>query len=246
MKAGTYTVEAAIEESHWWFFGRRRLFARELAQLAVPQDAQVLDIGTSTGSNLRMLSDLGFKYVAGVDVSDDAIRYCAGKGFGYVKKGDVCALPFDDGIFDVVLATDIIEHVDDDDLALAEIARVLKPGGRVLITVPAFGSLWGLQDEVALHKRRYRIMPLLKQLKRVGLKPLRRYYFNYLLFGPIWLARQLIRILRVRVDSENEINTPALNQILKAIFLLDTLTAPTLRMPFGVSILVMAEAGARG
>jgi SAM-dependent methyltransferase len=246
MEAGTYSVEAAIEESHWWFVGRRRLFARELTQLAVPQDARVLDIGTSTGSNLRMLSDLGFKYVTGVDVSDDAIRYCARKGLGHVKKGNVCALPFDDGSFDVVLATDIIEHVDDDDLALAEIARVLKPGGRVLITVPAFGSLWGLQDEVALHKRRYRIVPLLEQLKRVGLKPLRRYYFNYLLFGPIWLARQLIRILRVRVDSEGEINTPALNRILQGIFLLDTLTAPTLRMPFGVSILIMAEAGARG
>ena len=241
MEIGAYTVEAAIEESHWWFVGRRRLFARELTRLTIPQESLVLDIGTGTGSNLRMLSDLGFNYVTGVDTSDDAIRYCAEKGFGHVQKGNVCALPFDDGSFDVVLATDIIEHVDDDDLALAEIARVLKPGGRVLITVPAFRSLWGLQDEVALHKRRYRMMPLLEQLKRVELMPLRGYYFKYLLFGPIWLARQLIRVLRVHFDSEGEINTPALNRILEGIFLLDTLTAPMLRIPFGVSILVMAE-----
>jgi ubiquinone/menaquinone biosynthesis C-methylase UbiE len=92
-----------------------------------------------------MLSDLGFKHVTGVDMSDDAIRFCAEKGLGHVEK-----LPFDNVSFDVVLATDIIEHVDDDNRALAEIARVLRPGGKVLITVPAFQALWGLQDEVAL------------------------------------------------------------------------------------------------
>jgi SAM-dependent methyltransferase len=125
-----------------------------------------------------MLSDLGFKHVTGVDMSDDAIRFCAGKGLGHVEKGNVCSLPFDNVSFDVVLATDIIEHVDDDDRALAEIAGVLRPGGKVLIKVPAFRSLWGLQDEVAFHKRRYRMLPLLGQLKPVGLAPPRRYYFE--------------------------------------------------------------------
>jgi hypothetical protein len=89
------------------------------------------------------------------------------------------------------------------------------------------------------------MLPLMAQLKRVGLAPLRRYYFNYLLFVPIWLAHQLIRIFRVRLDSEGEINTPFLNRILGTIFLLDTLTAPMLRIPFGVSILVTAEASAK-
>jgi ubiquinone/menaquinone biosynthesis C-methylase UbiE len=146
MEAETYTAEAAAEPTHWWFVGRRRLFGRELVRQAVAIDARVLDIGTSTGANLRMLRDLGFHQVTGLDKSDDAIRFCDEKGLGHVEKGDVCALPFPDSNFDLVLATDIIEHVDDDDRALMEIARVLKPGGRLLVTAPAFQSLWGLQD----------------------------------------------------------------------------------------------------
>lgn len=241
MKAGTYAVEAAIEATHWWFVGRRRLFAREITRLAIPLDDRVLDIGTSTGANLRMLMELGFRHVRGLDMSDEAIRYCAQKGLGRVDKGDVCALPFPDASFDLILATDIIEHVDGDDLALAEISRILRPGGRVLITVPAFQSLWGLQDEVSLHKRRYRKSRFLAKLTRTSLIPIRQYYFNYLLFGPIWIARQLIRVFRIRLESEGQINTPVLNRVLRTIFTFDTLTAAILRVPFGVSILVMAE-----
>jgi SAM-dependent methyltransferase len=241
MDAGVYAVEASIEATHWWFVGRRRLFARELSRLALAREAKILDIGTGTGANLRMLAELGFRDVAGVDASDEAIRFCAEKGLGKVEKGDVCALPFADGSFDLALATDIIEHVDDDRRALAEIFRVLKPGGAALITTPAFPSLWGLQDEVSHHKRRYRVGGLLSKLRQSRLLPLRCYHFNFLLFAPIWLARRLIGALRLRLESEAQVNTPALNSILSAIFAIDTLTAPWLRMPFGVSILVMAE-----
>jgi SAM-dependent methyltransferase len=241
MRATTYAVEAVIEESHWWFVGRRRLFRRELMRADASPDARTLDVGTSTGSNLRVLRDLGYTRVAGVDVSADAIRFCESKGFGPVRHGDVCALPFGDESFDLVLATDVIEHVEDDAVALAEIVRVLAPGGKVLITVPAFQSLWGLQDEVSLHKRRYRLRPLLDLVRRSGLQPCRAYHFNYLLFAPIWLARRVIRAARVDLRSEGEVNTPALNRILSAVFTVDVSTAPIVRPPFGVSILVLAR-----
>lgn len=241
MRTATYAVEAEVEETHWWFVGRRRLFGRELTRAGIVRDARILDVGTSTGSNLRLLRDIGFTRVTGLDVSLEAIRFCESKGFGPVQQGSVCALPFPDASFDLVLATDIIEHVDDDVLALTEIARVLAPLGRVLITVPAFPSLWGLQDEVSLHKRRYRLRPLLDLVRRVGLRPCEAFHFNYLLFAPIWLARQIIRIAKVDLRSEGEVNTPALNLLLTAIFGADVWSARLLRPPFGVSVFLVAE-----
>lgn len=241
MRSPAYAVEAVVEETHWWFVGRRRLFRRELERADIPPGATILDVGTSTGANLRLLRNLGYARVTGLDVSPDAIRFCESKGLGPVHQGDVCAIPFPDGHFDLVLATDVIEHVEDEPRALAEIRRVLAPGGRVLLTVPAFQSLWGLQDEVALHQRRYRRGPLVDLVRRAGLQPRRAFYFNYLLFGPIWLARRVMRAARIRVRSEGEVNTLALNVLLTAIFTLDVWSAPVVRPPFGVSILVLAD-----
>lgn len=241
MEPTAYAIEARIEATHWWFLGRRRLFAREIRAQQLPAVPRILDIGTSTGTNLRMLRELGQRDVTGLDVNDDAIRYCEDKQLGQVRKGNICALPFEPATFDLVLATDVLEHVDDDLLALSEISRVLAPGGKALITVPAFPALWGLQDDVSLHKRRYRLRALLAKIEYAGFKPIKSYYFNYLLFGPIWLARKLMRWLHLRSESEAAINTPTLNKMLSALFTLDVWTAPMLRPPFGVSILVLAE-----
>ena len=244
MDAGAYQIEAEIEATHWWFVGRRRLFAAEIGQIGLDRDAAVLDIGTSTGTNLRMLRALGFGNVQGLDLSDDAIRFCAEKGFPAVRKGDVRDMPFAANLFDLVLATDVIEHVDDDAKAVTEIARVLKPGGAALITVPAFRRLWGLQDEVAKHKRRYRKSELLELVAKTGLRIERQYYFNYLLFLPIWLGRRLIGLFRPALKSEAEVNSPFVNRLLSIIFAADTMTAPALRVPFGVSALVLARKAA--
>lgn len=241
MDSAIYAVEAAIEESHWWFVGRRKLFGREITALRLKQSACVADVGTGTGMGLRMLRDLGFSDVRGVDMSDEAIRYCAQKGLGAVEKGSACELPFADATVDLVCATDVIEHVDDDNLALREITRVLKPGACVLITVPAFMSLWGQHDENAHHKRRYQMRPLLAQIRAAGLVPARSYYFNYLLFVPIWTVRQIVRFFGIKLGSENEVNSPLINRVLTEVFRFDCGTAPYVRMPFGVSALIVAR-----
>jgi len=241
MDLAVYAAEADAEETHWWFVGRRRLFGCEIAGLGLSKDAAILDIGTSTGTNLRMLAELGYRRVVGLDLSDEAIRFCADKGLGAVYRGDVCDLPFEDESLDLVLATDIIEHVEDDRLAVSEIARGLAPGGRAVITVPAFQSLWGLQDEVAHHLRRYRLPALKTLIEAAGLRPIRSFYFNYFLFLPIWLARQILRIFEIRVSSESQINTALLNRFFTRVFDLDVRTAPWLAPPFGVSIFVLAQ-----
>jgi SAM-dependent methyltransferase len=246
MDLAAYAVEAEVEATHWWFVGRRRLFGREIAGLGLSKDAAVLDVGTSTGTNLRMLAELGYRRVVGLDLSDEAIRFCAEKGLGLVRPGDICDLPFEDASLDLVLATDIIEHVEDDGRALSEIARVLVPGGHALITVPAFESLWGLQDEVSHHLRRYRLPSLRGAVRAAGLHPGRCFYFNYLLFGPIWLARQILRVFQIKVSSESQVNTVLLNRLLARIFDFDVRTARWLAPPFGVSIFMLAEKPSKG
>lgn len=240
MDLATYAVEAEIERDHWWFVGRRRLFSSVIGGLGLDRAADILDIGTSTGTNLRMLRELGFGRVTGLDSSEVAVKFCSDKGLGSVELGDACNLPFADNRFDLVLATDVIEHVDDV-AALGEIARVLAPGGSVLISVPTFMALWGLQDDVAHHKRRYLMGEVTERVQRAGLSIERSYYFNFLLFVPIWAARKIIRLMGVKLSSENQVNSPVINSILGAIFSADIALAPRLKMPFGVSALVLAR-----
>ena len=241
MKAATYDVEATTEATHWWFVGRRVLFDRMIERLGVSNQARVLDVGTSTGGNLRMLRNAGFTRVEGLEISDDAIRWCEAKGLGPVRQGDVCDMPFDDESFDLVIATDIVEHVDDDRKALSEIYRVLKPGSHAIITVPAFKLLWGLEDEASDHKRRYRGPEVRELIAAAGLICEESFYFNYILFLPILLTRRLMRRIRHTKRNEAEINSPLINWILEAIFRIDVATAPIIRPPFGVSYLVFAR-----
>lgn len=241
MQESVYAVDARLERDHWWYVGRRKLFADLIRQLNVDCGEPVLDIGTSSGTNLRLLRDLGFSDVTGLDFSEEAIRFCSEAGLGQVRRGDITEMPFQNDQFSLVLATDIIEHVDDDAKALREVARVLKPGRTALITVPAFPSLWGFQDDVSLHKRRYRMRPLIERIQSAGLQPRQSFHFNYLLFGPIWSARQVMKVWRHGYRSESEVNNPLMNRILTAIFGWDVKLAPRFAPPFGVSILVTAQ-----
>lgn len=243
MDPSVHRHEHAVEATHWWFVGRRRLFAAVLAELALPPEARILDAGSSTGTNLRLLRELGYRHVAGLDRSPEAARFCHAKSLGPVLCGDLRALPFASDALDLVLATDIVEHVDDDARAVREVARVLRPGGAALLTVPAFPALWGRQDEVSHHRRRYRRGELEAVVGRTGLHIAERFYFNYLLLPPIWAARRVMAALRIRPESENEVNTPLLNRLLLGLFTLDVRTARRLRPPAGVSLLLLCKKG---
>jgi SAM-dependent methyltransferase len=241
MEASSYTFEDQVEADHWWFRGRRALFGSVLKQIPVRPDSRVLDAGTSSGTNLRLLRDLRFIDYRGLEISEEAITICARKGLGPIERGDICSIPFPNGRFDFVFATDVIEHVDRDDLALAEIARVLAPGGHCLVTVPAFPSLWGHQDVVSHHRRRYRAKPLLALIRQARLEPVVVYHFNYLLFLPIWCARRIMGAVLKQPTNENRVNTPWLNRLLEVLFRLDVATAPIIRPGFGTSLLVLCR-----
>jgi len=242
VEESVYEVDARIEQEHWWHLGRRKLFGRVIGELGAARTAPVLDIGTSAGTNLRLLRDVGFTDVTGLDFNEEAVRWCAEKGLGAVRLGSVTSIPFEDASFSLILATDIVEHVDDDTLALSEIRRVLRPGAAALITVPAFPSLWGLQDEVSHHRRRYRLGGLLERIRGAGLEIERSFHFNYLLFAPIWAARQVLKRWRpTSFKSEGTYNSPLINKMLGAVFDFDVATAQQVSPPFGVSILAVAR-----
>ena len=241
MEPSVYERESQLEADHWWFAGRRHLFRKEVEALRLARDSHILDVGSGTGTNLRLLRDMGFSNIVGLDSNPLARRFCSEKGLGEVQDGDIRRLPFPTGSFDMVLATDVVEHVEEHDQALAEICRVLKPGGTALLTVPAFMSLWGFQDKVAHHVRRYRQGPFVRMVEAGGLKVAKSYYFNFVLFAPIWLARQVVKIIRPNIQSENDVNNPWLNALLTRIFRADTAAARWVKPPFGVSLLVIAS-----
>jgi SAM-dependent methyltransferase len=235
-----YEAEHENERSHWWFVERRRMIGRIIGKLELDTNAKILDVGTSTGTNLRLLNTLGFRNVVGVEPDPNAGEFARRKTGATVVSADCNNLPFGTAEFDCVLATDVLEHIEDDARAVREIVRVLRPGGHLIVTVPAFMALWGSQDELSHHKRRYKRSNALDLMSTNGLQVSSSWYFNFLLFPAIFLARKILKRTNTEFRSEGDLNTPSVNYILGLIFRLDCLVAPVLKVPFGVSVCLIS------
>lgn len=233
--------ESKIQKTHWWFAGRRFLFGNIIRQLGLQTSSKVLDLGSGSGTNLSMLRSLNFNNIHGLDISPAAVKLCRERGFANVTIGNICETGLPSNHFDLVLATDVIEHVEDDRAALREISRLLKNGKSALIAVPSFPSLWGLQDQVSFHCRRYCRGELMDKITSVGLKKRRHRYFNFCLCLPIWVFRLLLKRHPLGLKTENQINTPLLNRILTTIFFGDIFLTERIAVPFGVSEYCLAE-----
>jgi SAM-dependent methyltransferase len=243
MDEGFYPAYFELEGRHWWFLGRRRLFLALLEQRVPHQarPARILDFGCGTGAWLGDLERFGT--VSAVDADPSAVAFCHERGRAEVTLVPPgAALPFPDGAFDVVTALDVIEHIDDDVSALAELRRVLRPGGLLLVAVPAFMFLWGVQDEVSHHHRRYTAGSLRRALSAAGLRVDRTSYFNTALFPPIALVRVGRRLLRAPSSrqSDFELGPAWLNRTLAAVFGAEAGILARRDLPFGVSLLALA------
>src|ERR1043165_2981188 len=243
MKEHTYPIMFRVEQSHWWYTGRRQILASfldDICRRVTDRRPRILDVGCGTGANLLMLSKYGD--AEGVDVSEDALSFCHERGLKQVKLGAAEALPYDDGTFDLVPALDVVEPLDDDLAGLREMRRVLRPGGRVLLFVPTFMFLWGLQDDVSHHRRRYRLPELRRVLEQAGFQIERATYANITFFLPILLVRKLMRLTGIKSESENNINVPAFNGVLGRLFGAEGWFLRRMNLPFGVSGLCVAKA----
>jgi SAM-dependent methyltransferase len=166
------------EERHWWYRGRLRIVRQEVERLCLPRGARILDAGCGSGRVLDELAQFGD--VTGVDLSRSAVAAAWARGHS-VARARVEELPFADRSFDLVTCLDVIEHTPDDLRALRELARVTRPGGYLLLTAPAYQSLWSAHDVRNEHYRRYRRGRLREVAADAGWQLVHDTHFNSLL-----------------------------------------------------------------
>jgi SAM-dependent methyltransferase len=240
MERAVYLRMAEVEEEHWWFVARRRILGDLLERLVeLPQPARVLEAGCGTGGNLGMLSRFGA--VRAFEPDEGARSHARSKGAFDVRDGRLPdAVPFEPDDFDLVAALDILEHLDDDAASLAALAHRLRPGGWLLITVPAFGFLWSQHDESHHHKRRYRKDELVARIKAAGLIPVRVSYYNSLLF-PLIAGVRLLRNLLGRQGDDEALPPRAINRFLAGVFASERHLIGRVPLPLGVSLVALAR-----
>jgi SAM-dependent methyltransferase len=246
MQEHTYAIMYEVEGAHWWFAGRRRIIesflARVVPTLPAARDNErprILDVGCGTGANLEMLARFGA--AEGVDVAREALAFCRARGLTGVREGTAEALPYAGASFDLVTALDVVEHLDDDVAGLSEMRRVLKVGGCALLFVPAFQWLWGVQDDVSNHRRRYTLPRLRAAVAAAGLRVERATYANITFLAPILLARLVMRATGARSASENNINVAALNGLFGRVLGAERHLLARLNLPVGVSAICVAR-----
>jgi SAM-dependent methyltransferase len=244
MEKDFYPAYYALEGTHWWFVGRRRILLTllEAALAGRPRPLDILDFGCGTGAFLEHLGRFGT--VSGVDGDPDAVRFCHERGRGEVQHVAAAEpLPFADESFDLVTTLDVIEHIEDDVNAFRELRRVMRPGGLLLVAVPAFMFLWGDQDEISHHFRRYTAPTLRRSLQAGGFEVAKTSYFNTWLFAPIAVMRVVRRALRAPDVSRTDfdVGPRSLNSALGALFGSEARLVARRRLPFGVSLLALAR-----
>lgn len=235
----------AIEETHWWYRGRRALVRAALDRWApARRPLRLLDLASATGMSFRFLADYG--EIRGIDISDETIRLCAQRGITRLVKGDAMRLPFAAGAFDVALALDAFEHFDDDVQAMREVLRVLRPGGVLVATVPAFMALWSPHDEAYHHRRRYRRPLLRARLREAGFELLRTSYSSMALFLPVLALRRWRRLRGPPAGGEPAsdfaVPFPApVEWLAGAVTRAEVAVEKRVDLPFGVSLLAVAR-----
>ena len=245
MEQQAYRQQFELEDGHWWFAGRRAVIWALARRGGVTTGARVLDAGCGTGRNLLEFAALG--PVTGVDAAPEAVDFCRRRGVGDVALGRLEQLDLPDGAFDLVLATDVLEHLRDDRAAMRELRRVAAPNARLLVTVPAYRWLWSQHDVAHHHFRRYTLAQLRERLVACGWHPLTWSYFNSLLLPPIAAVRVLGRRHGDEIAQRPDLRlTPAgLDRVLAQPMRAEAaVIARGGRLPAGVSIGMVCAAGA--
>ncbi|MDO8496205.1 MAG: class I SAM-dependent methyltransferase [bacterium] len=242
MEKNFYKTYFTIEENNWWFRVRRNLIFDLLQKYKVSKTAKIFDFGCGSGYTVGYLQKLGYD-TSGSDISAEAIEFGLSKDVRNIAVARSGEIEPPEGNFDLILALDVIEHIEDDLGAIGAIERALRPGGMAILTVPAYQWLWGVQDEVAHHFRRYTMTGLTSVVKRSGdLTIIHKTYFNTFLFLPIAVVRMLSKWFNLRErESDFDISNGILNSIFYFIFNLETYFLKLFSFPFGVSILFILK-----
>jgi SAM-dependent methyltransferase len=233
-----YDRMAAHDSTHWWYRARRDILADYIARHAdLPKDARILEIGCGTGHNLQMLGAFGPVDAIEIDAAArDVASARLGKPVGEAPLPDLPGVP--EASYDMIAVLDVVEHIEDDVAALAGMARRLKPGGKILVTVPAHQWMWSAHDVVNHHHRRYSKATLAKAIADAGLTHNGLRYFNSLLF-PAALAARAVGKLTGKDDSDDSPPAKPLNLAFEKIFALERHLVGRVPLPPGLSLITL-------
>ena len=240
MQKEEYETMFRVEEAHWWYGALHRLIFQTLEkELPNWRQEQILDAGCGTGAILQRLGNP--EKNVGIDLADEAISICRRRGLHNVRQGDICALPFGDDSFDAVICSSVLYHqwVSDIATAVREMHRVLRPGGLLLVNVPAFRFLHSAHDEAVMTARRFRKPEIRKLLLDQNFTIGRLTYWTTLLF-PLAVAARTLGGSQMGRDFEA--NEPSfLQRTLAQIMLFEISLVRRVSFPFGVALLAVAR-----
>lgn len=231
-----------VEIDHWWFKSRRK-YLLDLLKNA-PKDSKVLDIGCSSGIFLKDLEKLGFKpeNLFGIDISDKAIENCKANGIQNCFVMDAQNITLTE-TFDIIIASDCLEHLQDDTKALKNWKNLLKIGGTMYVFVPAFMSLWSYHDEINMHYRRYRKAELQSKIRAENLEIQKASYWNFFLFLPVYFFRKISATFLKKKTGESDIaiGNSLVNNSLLQLITFENKLLKRVNFPFGVSTFCIAR-----
>ncbi len=245
MDPSFYKEYFELERAHWWFLARRNIITSLIERfIGVPHGQTIFDAGCGSGFFVRYLQKMGYQ-AAGADGFGPAVDYGRQQqGIQGISIMDQEKIDAPDASYDCVLALDVLEHLEDETKMIREMKRVLKPGGIMIVTVPAYRFLWGVQDTVAHHFRRYVRGEIVDTVVRGGgVRPIFSSYYNSLLFVPIAAVRLLFRWFHIDTQrhSDYEIGPAWVNSLLYWIFNCEAYLLRLMSFPFGVSIVVVLK-----
>jgi SAM-dependent methyltransferase len=237
-----YEVMFQVEDHHWWYLGMEQITCGLLNHtVGRGRDLRVLDAGCGTGAVMRYLAPYG--RVVGFDFSTAALRFSRARGHTRLTQASVMQLPLADRAFDLIVSFDVISEAGVDDVAaLREFARVLNPGGRLLLRLPAFRWMSGQHDVAVRVAHRYDRREINHKLQRAGLTPEKTSYANMFLF-PIAAAKRWSERLRVgcQTGSDLTLDPGPLNGVLRAILSAEAPLVRSIGLPFGLTVVVLAR-----
>jgi SAM-dependent methyltransferase len=240
MNPAEYERMFANENHNWWFVSRRELVIDLVERLPSKGTPLILDIGCGTGATAAALTRFG--RVVGLDFSPLALRACSQRGLAELLRSGAESIPLASECADLIVATDILEHIENDVAALREFHRVLKPGGHAVITVPAYQFLWSEHDVALMHKRRYVSWQLAERCRRAGFRQVRLGHALCLLF-PLALGRLLNRWGDPGKVPEAQIQSLPqwLNTGLVRLQRFETALSHRIRLPWGLSVVAVIQ-----